>query len=88
MQAMSLSDFGNMFEFIDKYIKQRQRNDSRKTWVAVHNPASCRNTKELLSRLLPECNMGYLTVYADPHYVAIVDEHIWQVDVCETVSMF
>ena len=83
---MSLSEFGNMFESIDKHIEQRQCNDSRKTWVAVHNPASYRNTKELFEKLLSECDLEHLTVYADPPYVAIVDEHIWQVEVCETVS--
>ena len=63
VQAMSLSEFGNMFESIDLYIAQRQSDEGRKVWVAIHDPSSIRNTKDIFETLLVGCDLKRLTVY-------------------------
>ena len=86
VQAMSLSEFGNMFESIDTYIAQRQSNESRNMWVAIHNPSSIRNTKDFFEQLLVGCDLTHSTVYSTPPYVAIVDENYGHVDACHMLS--
>ena len=85
-QALFISEFGNMFDLIEKEIAQRQRDAVSRGRGGVPQLAFAENTKELFDLILRDLGLQHLTVYSDPPYVAIVDESCWQVEMCEKLS--
>ena len=82
-QALFISEFGNMFDLIEKEIAQRQRDAVSRSGGGVPQLAFAKNTKELFDLILLELGLQHLTVYSHPPYVAIVDESCWEVEMCE-----
>ena len=76
IQVLLISEFGNMFESID-----------RKLSCGVTQPTGRKVycTRELFEDLLANINLPHIHVVADPPYVALIDSECWRVKHRETV---
>ena len=68
IQVLLLSEFGNMFESIDKVLAKGVTQPTRSR---VH----C--TQELFEDLLADIDLSHIHVLADPPYVALIDSQCW-----------
>ena len=70
IQVLLLSEFGNMFDDIDRHIR---------SGVAQPTGHKVRSTCELFEDLLASIKLPHIRVVADPPYVALIDSECWQV---------
>ena len=71
IQVLLLSEFGNMFDDIDRHLR---------SGVAQPTGHKVRSTCELFEDLLKSIKLSHIHVVADPPYVALIDSECWQVE--------
>ena len=86
IQIALICEFGNMFTCVDTQIAKACSSGLMKQRDGRQQGVQYASTKELFEGILVELDLMYVTVIAQPAYVALIDTRFWRIITCERLS--
>ena len=86
IQIALICEFGNMFTCVDTQIAKACSSGLMKQRDGRQQGVQYASTKELFEGILVELDLMYVTVIAQPAYVALIDTRFWRIITCEPLS--